>query len=70
MIDILIEKIGPLDHLIVNADGSVKRGVKSSWWYTASLREEVVKENSGFIAITTSSISMGVQSSSKMTEWF
>ena len=68
-IDSLIEENGLSDHLIVYTDGSVQRGVKSGWGYTASLRDEVVKEDSGFVAMTTSSMCMEVQAISKMFEW-
>ena len=48
-IDSLIEENGLSDHLIVYTDGSVQRGVKSGWGYTASLRDKVVKEDSGLL---------------------
>ena len=60
-IDSLIEENGLSDHhLIVYTDGSVQRGVKSGWGYIASLRDKFVKEDSGFDAMTSSSMCMEV----------
>ena len=68
-IDSLIEENGLRDHLIVYTDGSVKRKVKSGWGYTASLQGEVIKEDSGFVTFTTSSMCMEVKAITEMLEW-
>ena len=68
-IDSLIEENGLRDHLIVYTDGSVKRKVKSGWGYTASLQGEVIKEDSGFVAFTTSSMCMEIKAITEMLEW-
>ena len=57
-IDCLIEENNLADHLIVYTDGSVQRGVRSGWGYTATLLGELVKEDSGFVQLTTSSMCM------------
>ena len=68
-IDSLIEENGLRDHLIVYTDGSVKRKVKSGWGYTASLQGEVIKEDSGCVTFTTSSMCMEVKAITEMLEW-
>ena len=68
-IDYLIEGNGIRNHLIVYRDGSVKRKVKSGWGYTASLQGEVIKEDSGFVAFTTSSMCMEIKAITEMLEW-
>ena len=68
-IDSLIEENGLRDHLTVYTDGSVKRRVKSGWGYTASLHGEVIKEDSGFVTFTTSSMCMEVKAITEMLEW-
>ena len=66
---LLIEENGLTDYLTVYTDGSVKRHVKSGWGYTASLLGEVVKEDSGYVGFTTSSMCMEVKAISEMLEW-
>ena len=67
-IDSLIEENGLSDYLIVYTDGSVQRHVRWGLGYTASLNDEVFKEDSGFKKMTTSSMCMEVQIISKMFE--
>ena len=62
-IDSLIEENGLADHLVVYTDGSVRRGVRSGWGYTASLNNQVVNEDSGYVDLTTSSMCMEVSQS-------
>ena len=50
-------------------DGSVRRGVRSGWGYTASLNNQVVNEDSGYVDLTTSSMCMEVKAISEMLEW-
>merc|ERR1711963_516984 len=68
-INLLIYENNLSDHLIVYADGSVQRGVRSGWDYTATLLGEVVKEDSGFVPLTTSSMCMEMQAITEMFEW-
>ena len=68
-IDSLIEENGLRDHLTVFTDGSVKRRVRSGWGYTASLHGEIVKEDSGCVKFTTSSMCMEVKAITEMREW-
>ena len=65
-IDSLIEENNLTDHLIVYTDGSVKRGVRSGWGYTATLLGELVKEDSGFVQLTTSSMCMEIKAITEM----
>ena len=65
----LIEENGLTDYLTVYTDGSVKRRVKSGWGYTVSLLGEVVKEESGYVRFTTSSMCMEVKAITEMLEW-
>ena len=68
-IDSLIEENNLSNHLIVYTDGSVQRGVRSGWGYTATLLGEVVKEDSGFVPLTTSSMCMEMQAITEMFKW-
>ena len=68
-IDCLIEENNLADHLIVYIDGSVQRGVRSGWGYTATLLGELVKEDSGFVQLTTSSMCMEIQAITEMLKW-
>ena len=68
-IDSLIEENNLTDHLIVYTDGSVQRGVRSGWGYTATLLGELVKEDSGFVQLTTSSMCMEIQAITEMLNW-
>ena len=68
-IDLLIEENNLSNHLIVYTDGSVQRGVRSGWGYTATLLGEVVKEDSGFVPLTTSSMCMEMQAITEMFKW-
>ncbi|MCP4269468.1 MAG: hypothetical protein GY777_28515, partial [Candidatus Brocadiaceae bacterium] len=68
-IDSLIEENNLSDHLIVYTDGSVQRGVRSGWGYTATLLGELVKEDSGFVQLTTSSMCMEIQAITEMLNW-
>ena len=65
----LIEENNLSDHLIVYTDGSVQRGVRSGWGYTATLLGELVKEDSGFVQLTTSSMCMEIQAITEMLNW-
>ena len=62
-LETLIEENELLEHIIVYTDGSAKRGVESGWryldTYTANLRDEVLKEDPCFVAMTTSSTRVG-----------
>ena len=53
---------------IVYTDGSVQRGVKSGCRYTASLHCEVVKQDSGYIPLT-SSICVEIKAITEILEW-
>ena len=68
-IESLIEENDLKDHLIVYTDGSVKRKVKSGWGYTASSNGQVIKEDSGFVRFTTSSMCMEVKAITEMLDW-
>ena len=47
----------------------MKRRVRSGWGYTASLHGEIVKEDSGYVKFTTSSMCMEVKAITEMLEW-
>ena len=56
------------DYLIVYADWSVQRGVKYGCGYTASLHCEVIKQDSGYVSLTTYSISMEIEAITEILE--
>ena len=55
--------------VIIYADGSVVRHVRSSWAYTAQVCGKVVKEDSGAFALTTSSMTMEIMAVSRALVW-
>ena len=66
--DSLIEENSVPDYQIVYTDESVQRGVKSGCRYTASLHCEVVKQDSGYISLTTSSICVEIKAITEILE--
>ena len=58
------------DHdVIIYTDGSVIRHVPSSWAFTAQVGGDVVKEDSGGFAVTTSSLTMEIMAVTKAMIW-
>ena len=55
--------------VIIYTDGSVIRHVRSSWAFTAQVGGDVVKEDSGGFAVTTSSLTMEIMAVTKAMIW-
>ena len=65
----LVEEHGRPDAVVIFTDGSVKRGVRSGWAYSARVEGVVVAEDSGAFAQTTSSMCMEVRAITEALEW-
>ncbi len=57
---VISEISGPKD-VIIFTDGSVRRGVKSGWTFSARVSGNVIEKRSGAVDLTTSSIAMVVK---------
>ena len=68
-IQALIEENCEEDEIIFYTDGSVQRGIKSGWGYTAAHRGATVKEASGATGLTTSSMCMEIKAISEALQW-
>ena len=55
-------------YLIVYTDGSVQRGVKSGCGYTASLHCEIIKQDSDYVSLTTSSMCVEIKAITEILE--
>ena len=55
--------------MVIFTDGSVKRGIKSGWAYSARVNGVVVAEASGAFVQTTSSMCMEVRAISEAVQW-
>jgi ribonuclease HI len=65
----LIEDNAGDDDAIVYTDGSVRRGVKSGWGFSARIRGRIVAEQSGAYMTTTSSMRMEVEAVTAAMRW-
>ena len=65
----LVEENIRLGVVVIITDGSVKRGVKSGWAYSARVDCRVVAEDSGAFTQTTSSMCMEVRSITEALQW-
>ena len=65
----LIEEHCRDDEMIIYTDGSVQRGTKSGWAFTASRQGVTKHENAGATALTTSSMCMEVKAITEALEW-
>ena len=65
----LIEENCREDEIIIFTDGSVQRGVKSGWAFTASRHGATQQEGSGAISITTSSMLMEIKAITEALKW-
>ena len=65
----LVEEYSKPGTVVVFTDGSVRRGVKSGWAYSARQNGVVVAEGSGAFAQTTSSMCMEVRAISEAITW-
>ena len=65
----LVEEYSKPGTVVVFTDGSVRRGVKSGWAYSARENGVVVAEGSGAFAQTTSSMCMEVRAISEAITW-
>ena len=68
-IDSLIDENSVSDYLIVYTDWSVQRAVKSGCGYTASLHCEVIKQDSGYVSLKTSSMCVKIKTVTEILEW-
>ncbi len=59
-IEAIISEISGSEDVIIFTDGSVKRGVKSGWAFSARVSGNVIAERTGAVDLTTSSMAMGV----------
>ena len=65
----LVEEYSKPGTVVVFTDGSVRRGVKSDWAYSARQNGVVVAEGSGAFAQTTASMCMEVRAISETITW-
>lgn len=68
-IQTLIEENCREDEIIIFTDGSVQRGIKSGWGYTAARRGMTVREASGATGLTTSSMCMEIKAITEALKW-
>ena len=68
-IETLIEENSRRGDAIIFTDGSVKRGVKSGWAFSARVDGVVVGEDSGATTLTTSSMCMEIKAISEAMTW-
>ena len=62
------ERCGPGD-VVIFTDGSVQRGTKSGWAYSARIDDEQVHEDAGAFQLTTSSMDMEVKAITEALGW-
>ena len=60
-IESVISEISDADDAVIFTDGSVKRGVKSSWAFSVRVDGQTVAEDSCAVEITVSSMSMEIK---------
>ena len=68
-IETLIEEYSEHGDAVIFTDGSVNRGVKSGWAFSVRVEGEVVKEQSGATALTTSSMAMEIKAITEALHW-
>ena len=68
-IQALIEENCREDEMIVYTDGSVQRGTKSGWAFTASRQGVTKQESAGATGLTTSSMCMEVKAITEALKW-
>ena len=68
-IQALIEENCGEDEVIFYTDGSVQRGIRSGWGYTAAYRGTTVQEASGATGLTTSSMCMEIKAITEGLKW-
>ena len=68
-IETLIEENSRRGDAIIFTDGSVKRGVRSGWAFSARVDGVVVGEDSGATTLTTSSMCMEIKAISEAMTW-
>ena len=68
-IQALIEENCVEDEIIFYTDGSVQRGIKSGWGYTAAYQGMTVQEASGATGLTTSSMCMEIKAITEGLKW-
>ena len=68
-IQALIEENCGDDEIVFFTDGSVQRGIKSGWGYTATYQGTTVQEASGATGLTTSSMCMEVKAITEGLKW-
>ena len=68
-IQTLIEENCRVDETLIYTDGSVQRGVKSGWAFTASCQGRCKQERAGATGLTTSSMCMEVKAITEALKW-
>ena len=68
-VETLIEENSKSGDVIIFTDGSVQRGVKSGWAFSARVNGAVVEENAGATRTTTSSMCMEVKAITEALGW-
>ena len=68
-VESLIEEESRPGDAVIFTDGSVLRGTKSGWGYSARVNGQNVKEDSGAFQLTTSSMDMEVKAITQALRW-
>ena len=64
-----IEEVSQPGDVIIYTDGSVQRGLRSGWAFSASANGQIMQEESGAYERTTSSMGMEVQAITQALQW-
>ena len=57
------------DDIVIYTDGSVVRGSKSGWGFSARIKGRVVAEKSGAYMVTTTSLRMEIEAVTAAVQW-